>query len=146
MNNLSKATQRCIEDFVTRVLDYVPARRIMSNYEKRAIGYALYTILRDQELFWKGSSRLTEEDEVQKKALRFEFHISNGLDGLGINQFFDLAEAVSEYIVLENSIFDEIDAVDDKIFSLFLELVFLFHQWEKNYAEELAAVDDYIEF
>jgi hypothetical protein len=144
MNKLSRATQQCIEDFVTSVLEFVPFRRTMSRYEKRAIGYALYTILRSQESTWECSSRFTEEDETQKNASKFEFHMSDyeiagGLGGLHIGQFFALAEVVCDYIEFENSIFDEIYEVQHRAkFSLFMDLVFLFHQWEKNYAIELA--------
>lgn len=138
MQKLSKATQRCVEDFVKTVLNWAP--RALTEYEKSALAYALYTILRYQEIFWEDSVPFTEDKNSDKK--RFDFHMEDHevYGRLCIKQFYDLAESVSEYLEHRISIFDEVDDVKEcPTFYIFLDLVFLFHQWEKNYAKELAA-------
>ena len=143
MNKLSTATRIFLEDFVKKVLRHVPIRRIISEYEKRAIAYALFTILRPSAFF---RTKFTEEDETQKKESRFEFDMfscTNAVSAPRIKQFFDLAEAVNSYIILELSIFDEIDDVlDNNVFTIFFDLIFLFHKWEKAYYKEVAEEDD----
>ena len=150
MYKLRKATQLCIEDFVTKVIHWAP--RALTAYEKSALAYALFTILRNQEFFWECSSRSTEDENIDKNRFVFQMTDSDAHGSLCINEFFDLAQAIGEYLKLEISIFDEIyDVSENPTFALFLDLVFLFHQWEKNYANELViqkamADDDDLDF
>ena len=136
---MAQATQTCIENFVTDILGYSP--RKISYYEKCAVAYALYTILRDNELLWNPSinSRFTETPDIYKDMPAYEFHMfGQRIDGLNINEFFDLAKSIEEFLCGDDwEIREALEKQCGSSFFIFFKLIELFIEWEKMYALEM---------